>query len=136
MILKAAPDVDLYCEWSSNVDGPVRIGTRAECLEALTAHVDLDDPEGYHRNCPAVSRREAEAMLTRADETGTSVQHYIGPKKAGAWDSDLTYQQHGTLPRRHLRVFLEALTAHEPWWTDGETPPHVLALVTPWDTKE
>ena len=31
-ILKASPDLDLFCEWSSVVDGPTWVGTRDELV--------------------------------------------------------------------------------------------------------
>ena len=36
-ILCAAPEGDLYCEWSSVVDGPTWIGTREEALAEFEA---------------------------------------------------------------------------------------------------
>lgn len=132
MILKASPDVDLYCEWSGVVDGPTLIGTRAEFLEELQRHADLNGHD-YHVSCPAISRKDAEEMLARADQTGTSVRHRFGPHKPGAWDAPTLTYQRGTIQRKDLMTLLEALQGHEPWWTDGETPPAALALITPFE---
>lgn len=65
-IVKVAPDVDAYLEWSSIVDAPVWAGTRDELLEYLV---------GEHEHRGAVDLRDVEAVrerIARADETGSS----------------------------------------------------------------
>lgn len=58
VVVKAEPDSDLYMVWSTVVDGPTAVGTRAEIAEYLSQfHSDTDDPE---------------ERLDRADKTGTS----------------------------------------------------------------
>jgi len=75
-IIKVAPDLDLYVEWSSIVDSPVCWGTRAEMLEEGTDAVRLD----------------------RADKFGTSSLPGFDN-----WETDsLIYEQQGLLPRTKI----------------------------------
>lgn len=61
IVIKAAPDRDLYVDWSTIVEAPAFIGTRTEMLAYLgrQEHADhpMNDPNG---------------RLDRADATGTS----------------------------------------------------------------
>ena len=41
-ILKGTPDLDMYCEWSTVVDGPTSVGTRAEMLARGVSPERLD----------------------------------------------------------------------------------------------
>lgn len=85
IVIKAAPDRDLYVGWSNVVEAPTWVGTRAQAL----AH-----------GCP-------ESRLRRADETGTSqrrdpMSSYNGPLD-GAWDdTGFIAEQRGFLPRARL----------------------------------
>ncbi len=85
IVIKAAPDRDLYVGWSNVVEAPVWLGTR-------------DDALG--QGCP-------ESRLRRADETGTSCKRdpessYTGPLD-GAWDDKgFIAEQRGWLPRARL----------------------------------
>lgn len=85
IVIKAAPDRDLYVGWSNVVEAPTWVGTRAQALEY---------------GCP-------ESRLRRADETGTSqrrdpMSSYTGPLD-GAWDdTGFIAEQRGFLPRARL----------------------------------
>ena len=85
VLIKAAPERDLFVGWSNIVEAPVWTGTRAEALA-----------EG----CPA-------SRLRRAAETGTSqmrdpMSTYTGPLD-GAWeDEGFIAEQRGWLPRARL----------------------------------
>jgi hypothetical protein len=95
-VFKAAPDVDLYMEWSSFVEAPIFIGTRAEMLEYLTSA----SPDDY--------RRTPEERLQWADKIGTTIEHRF--KKypiEGSWeDSGLIVEQKGWLPRERFEEFM------------------------------
>lgn len=101
-IIKAARDRDLYMEWSTRVDAPTCIGTRAQMLaylEQTTSRVLAD---------------AAEVRVRRADETGTSATFdpnspsFRGPF-SGAWgDAGLIVVQRGWLPRARFAEFLDA----------------------------
>lgn len=103
-VLKAAPDVDLYCLWSGNVDNVVAAGTRQEMLA-----------EGV----PA-------SRLARADLWGTSArwpdmpEPYPIPYRADGWDTECLVvheQDHaptrggGLLRRGRMVEFLRAKLA-------------------------
>lgn len=104
-IIKATRDRDLFVEWSSIVEAPTFIGTRAEIL----AHLDRA-PEPWRGDSP-------DARVVRAEETGTSMKRdpmapgYVGPLD-GAWDdSGQIVEQRGWLPRARLAEFLDAYLA-------------------------
>lgn len=93
IIIKAAPDRDLYVEWSTIVEAPVFIGGRAETL----AHLHREQEGG---DAP-------EVRLARVDETGTSAKGSYA--WFGAWDDEgLIYEQRGSVPRERLCDFLDA----------------------------
>ena len=82
LILKAAPDQDLYIGWSTMCEAPAGSWTRAEAAECGI------DPE----------------RLDRADKTGTS---FIDSAE-GAWDDRVMItEQRGLLPRVHLAAYAE-----------------------------
>lgn len=102
IIIKAAKDLDLYCEWSSVVDAPTFIGTRDEVLRHLTGY-----RSSYGQSDPA------EVRVARADKTGTSAKRdprapgYTGPLD-GEWnDTGFVVEQRGWLPRASMARFLE-----------------------------
>jgi hypothetical protein len=70
-IVKAAPDVDLYMEWSLVADGPTYVGNRVQML----SYLGRTDP-GRLADTP-------ESRLNRADADGTSTRH--GPDGVGSW---------------------------------------------------
>jgi hypothetical protein len=77
-VLKVAPDVDLYVEWSTVVDNVLSIATRDEML----AHLNAERQDDYGEMATA-------ARLRRADETGTSARpRRPGAIPCGAWDDD------------------------------------------------
>ncbi len=95
-IIKCAPDVDLYIEWSSIVESPTAVGTRAEMLEHLA------ERQGHASSNPP------EARLHRADERGTSMLDNSGH----GWDSyGVIYEQRGFLRRRTFTEFARAVLA-------------------------
>lgn len=106
-IIRADREHDLYVEWSSIVEAPTFIGTRAEMLRYLTPRSDPNEP-GLN-----LGRRhtDPEARLRRADETGTSSlpdPEYDGPP-FGSWDDKgFIVEQKGWLPRERLYAYLTA----------------------------
>jgi hypothetical protein len=95
-IIKVAPGLDLYLEWSSVVDAPTAIGTRAEMAE--------------HLNTPRrgqfwMTEEQVERLLRRADETGSSAYLPLGC----TWGKSIMYQQDGTLSRAHLAKYAARL---------------------------
>lgn len=70
-VVKAAPEVDLYMEWSSVADGPTYVGNRVQMLTYLR-RMDL----GRCADTP-------ESRLARADADGTCTRH--GPDGVGSW---------------------------------------------------
>jgi hypothetical protein len=86
-IVKAAPDEDLYVEWSTVVDAPIRWGTS----DAL------------------VLRRDRKS---RADATGTSsFDGFYNWEQESFLVANLGDGHFYRLPRHNLRVFLETLSA-------------------------
>jgi hypothetical protein len=95
-IIKCARDVDLYIEWSSIVESPTAVGTRAEMLGHLTSRQDH------------TSSNPPEARLRRADERGTSMLDSTGHD----WDSyGAIYEQRGFLRRHTFTDFARAVLA-------------------------
>jgi hypothetical protein len=99
-VIKAAKDRDLYCEWSSIVEAPTFIGTRAEITEYLA-----------RKSTAALT----EQRLARADDCGTSLLGMVeygdvDPSDLdGAWgDTGLIVEQRGFLRRDRMAAFLEA----------------------------
>lgn len=98
IVLKATPERDLYCEWSTIVDSVTFIGTRAEIVEYLG--------EGEFRG----SGDRPEVRVSRADHFGTSAMY--GDPHDGAWeDSGFVYEQRGWLPRARLVDLLDRYLA-------------------------
>jgi hypothetical protein len=105
VIVKASPGEDVYLEWSTVVEAPTFIGTRAEILEYLrwsSVKSVTDSPE---------------ERLARADETGSS--------SAGdyawfaSWDDDgFVVERRGILPRSKLRDFALLYAAEDRRWLD------------------
>lgn len=107
-LVKATPDADWYCLWSTVVDAPTYWGTRAELIRE---HCD-----------PAAVVAE---RFDRADKNGTSAM-IPGTSDDEQWfgwnDSPFILSEAGPeyrdggcwmLPRANLRAFCEALTATE-----------------------
>ena len=116
LIVKAAPDQDLYCEWSTIVDAPTFIGTRSEILDYIHAHQDSKP------HAPAWER------LERADEAGTSARYGKLPY-AGSWDdAGFVVEQRGWLPRAKLTEFLTAYR--------DDNLNIAYALLAPFDTED
>jgi hypothetical protein len=110
-IIKVARDVDLYMEWSSIVDAPTFVGTRAETLAYLTRQADPTLRDEY----------QPPARLARADRTGTSAF-----AMGSDWnDTGHIYEQRGFLPRARFEAFARAAAA------DDESA--MLALLDPLD---
>lgn len=114
IILKADPHVDLYVGWSSVVEAPVFVGTRAEALAYFAGRGS--EPVG--------------ARLDRADRTGTSAL-WGDPPREGAWeDSGLIYMQQARLPRANLLALAQR-------YRDATTPHlDVADLLTPFEDEE
>lgn len=114
IIIKASREDDLYAEWSSIVEAPTFIGTRAGLKEYLTDHFD---PDGRRH-----TEEEAEERLTRADTLGSSCLDM----KDGHWtDSGLIYEQRGWLPRGRFAAFFRS-------FPNPDGPPD-LSLLEPFE---
>ena len=107
-ILKAEPDVDWYCRWSTIVDAPTDWGTREELTRSSSDPQEVT-PERFER----------------ADRNGTSAR-WPGSADAdqpfGWRDSSFILSEAGpahreggwwALPRENLRKFCEALDADQ-----------------------
>jgi hypothetical protein len=113
-LVKADRDQDLYLIWSSIVDAPIWIGTRAELLKQLWT-----DFHRKHPNCDPKPGTGPDVRLARADEFGTSdLDGDYGWEQesfilmAGAPDDDYFYD----LPRTNLAAYATTLVEH------GEVP--------------
>lgn len=100
-VMREAPGVDFYVEWSSVVEAPTAYGDRAWMLAYLTRDADkwLREDAPHH----------PENRLKRADETGTSSLWVTvnGMRdrypEEGAWDDTPTvYKQQGLLSRGNI----------------------------------
>lgn len=102
-IIKVTPDRDLYMEWSSVVEAPTFIGTRAE----LAAY--LAEPKVHYRQTTIDHPEAIEERLARADETGSSGYRPFGC----TWDdaSGEIYQQRGHLRRDRFAEFCDRILA-------------------------
>lgn len=97
IVMKVAKDQDRYVEWSTIVEAPVHVGTRAEMLRHLKHTTDW-------------SRANPEERLRRADATGTSALAPVW----GDWDDDyLIVKQLGLLPRTRLADYLDRVEADD-----------------------
>lgn len=100
-ILKVDHDHDLYCRWSSVVDGPTFVGTREEISEWLFKEyatiAEAEDPERA-----VWVRNRIERILADADKYGSSGNRPMGH----LWGDNLMYKQMGMLPREKLYDFL------------------------------
>lgn len=112
-VVKATPDRDLYVYWSSIVNCPVFIGTRAELIEHLTR----------------TTMAHPEKRVALADETGTSAL-YCDPLREGAWaDTGFMYMHRGWLPRARLAELLDRWMAER----DTGAEPDVGDLLDPFE---
>jgi len=97
-VLKASPDEDLYCIYSTTVDAVVFIGTRGETRQ----HLLYEDG----------SNGRPDERLERADETGSSCR-----EPGYGWDAESLWigegPGHGHLPRASLSEYLQALLVHD-----------------------
>lgn len=98
ILLKTAPDADLYVLWSSICDAPIGVGNQEEIQRVARLSGDHISPERF----------------ARADATGTS--SVFGD---GGWDDEgLVLREFPTvdsgsrwLPRKNLHKFAEAIKA-------------------------
>jgi len=106
-IIKVAPDEDLYVEWSSVVDAPTRVGTRAEFVAYL------NEPR---RGEVWETEESIERAMQRADDTGTSAYRPFGV----TWgDEGPMYQQQGIVPRAQLAEYARRLLINVDAEPDG-----------------
>lgn len=101
IIMKEAPDVDFYVEWSSVVEAPTFAGTRAEML----AHISRGVDEWLREDAP----HHPERRMERVDQAGTSSLWVTTAgmrdqyPEEGSWeDNGEIYQQQGFCPRSRL----------------------------------
>lgn len=103
-IIKVHPDRDAYMEWSTIVDAPTSIGTRADYLA-----------------------ENDETRLARTDLQGTSARHWKRQpprRQFCGWDDTEgpIYMQRGYLPRAHFADVYDLLDQD----IDAEIPPDWL----------
>lgn len=98
IVVKATPERDLYCIWSTITDSPIFVGTRAEILDHLTER----RRDGIDRG-PGDS---PEVRIDRADTTGTSAM-YGSPFDGAFDDTGFVFEQRGWLPRARLADLLD-----------------------------
>lgn len=106
-IIKVARDRDAYLEWSTVVEAPVAIGSRA-----------------------AFAAEHGEVRLARTDRQGTSAMYYdwLPPtQQEGGWDdaAGLIYMQRGYLRRDRFGDLYDLLDAD----IDAEVPDDMLVPV-------
>lgn len=107
IVIKEAPDVDFYVEWSSIVESWTFAGNRAEML----AHLQRDSDPWLREDAP----HHPEQRLRRADETGTTSLWVTraaeespefaahGYAEDGSWEDETTiYEQRGILSRANI----------------------------------
>lgn len=105
IVMKIDRERDLYVIWSSVVESPAYIGTRAE----VAVELERDTPRGY----APLPGNSPEDRLARADATGTSAM-YDSPPFDGAFDdSGMIVEQRGWLPRADLGRFVDAVIADD-----------------------
>jgi len=110
-LIKVSPTEDLYLEWSSVVEAPTRVGTRAEFA------ADLNEPR---RGEVWPTEDEVERRLQQADATGSSASRPFGC----TWDSrGEMYQQRGLLPRGRMVEYARRLLADIDAEPDGLLEP-------------
>ncbi len=91
-IVKCAPDVDLYVEWSSVTESPTWVGTR-------------DEVHAYLASDPSRSPGYADRVLSLLDEYGTSA-----PRLGCTWTNEgERYRNGGRLPRNRMLKFARRL---------------------------
>lgn len=133
IVMKEAPNIDFYVEWSSVVEAPTAWGNREWMLAHLSRNSDpwLRDDAPHH----------PDQRLKRADETGTTSLWVTkaaeespefaahGYAEDGAWDDETTiYMQRGTLSRANIFVAARRLEA------DPNDP--ITDLLTPFDDAD
>lgn len=107
IVMKEAPDVDFYVEWSSVVEAPTFAGTRAEMLAHISSGVDpyLRDDAPHHpeRRMERVDQTGTSSLwITKANEESPEFAAHGYPEQ-GSWQSDgEIYQQQGFCPRSRL----------------------------------
>lgn len=110
-IIKVAPDADLYLEWSSVVEAPTFVGTRAEVAAYLN-----EPRRGEYWS----TEEEIERRLRRADQAGSSAPSPFGC----IWGRrGLIYQQQGFLPRARIADYARRLLADIDAEPDGLLEP-------------
>lgn len=101
-LIKCDPSVDLYIEWSTVVDAPVGVGTRAQFEK------DMNTP---HRGAVFMTENAIRLRLNRTDKRGTSLLDY--GSDGGGWSSKgLLYMQGlkpAFLPRRNFLAYGQML---------------------------
>jgi len=104
LIIKEAPDLDFYVEWSSVTEAPTAAGTR----EQMLAH--------QHRQLWP-SDNTPEMRLDRWDRTGTTAmwRHHAGltdRPEEGSWDDHaFIYKQQGLIDRADIFTLARRLIA-------------------------
>lgn len=78
-VMKAAPDRDLYVEWSTVIDNWIGMGTRQEMLEHLKDKCRNKSGKLPHDYRP-------EVILDRCDRTGTSYMYHSWGSLLGSWN--------------------------------------------------
>jgi hypothetical protein len=93
-IVKPDQNRDVYVEWSSMMEAPIRIGSRADFLRELGAG------EPGNRTTD---------RLDRADRSGTTMLPPPLSPQDGAWGDLLVFEQRGTIACAKLAEFTHLL---------------------------
>lgn len=110
-IVKINPEDDLYTYWSTIVDAPLFLGTRAELTDYLLREAR-----------DAGVETAADERFERADRTGTS-------SVDGFYDwgeKDFIVEQRGVVLRADIPELVRCIQAREPY-------PHILRPFEDWD---
>lgn len=110
-LIKTRPNADLYMLWSTVVDAPVWVGTRAEGLKDYFVNGNAH-PSPCCPTCGQEWEGMAAKKLRLADLHGTSCVSEDGTPHDGNWvDDGLVYMGEpvqGWIPRESLHGFAEA----------------------------
>lgn len=119
ILIKTAPDTDLYVVWSTSAEGPIFVGDRYAAVER-----GWREWRREHPHCVPAPGYGPAAEVERADETGTGAEDpaYYGWDTAG-----LIFAQQGWLPRGRLTDFAKA--------ADVDDEPAMYRLLEPFEDR-
>lgn len=114
-VVKASPERNLYCIWSTVVDAPTVIGTRAEMAAWL---YDYYSPHDIRLRGEEAARTEIGHRLAHCDKTGCSARF----RTEFDWgNEEIIYKGQHTLTRDRLADLLDHYL-NEPDHNEDEDP--------------